>query len=37
VSEISAASTSLRRVVFCCFAKTSAEHHIAVFGELGLG
>jgi O-acetyl-ADP-ribose deacetylase (regulator of RNase III) len=37
VSEISAASTSLRCVVFCCFAKTSAEHHIAAFGELGLG
>ena len=29
--------TSLSRVVFCCFAKTSAEHHIAAFGELGLG
>jgi len=36
VSEISAAPTSLSRVVFCCFAKPSAEHHIAAFGELGL-
>jgi O-acetyl-ADP-ribose deacetylase (regulator of RNase III) len=37
VSEISAGPTSLGRVVFCCYAKTSAEHHIAAFGELGLG
>jgi O-acetyl-ADP-ribose deacetylase len=37
VSEISAVPTSLERVVFCCFAKISAEHHIAAFGELGLG
>jgi O-acetyl-ADP-ribose deacetylase len=37
VSEISAGPTPLGRVVFCCFAKTSAEHHIAAFGELGLG
>jgi len=36
VSEISAAPTSLSRVVFCCFAKPSAEHHLAAFGELGL-
>ena len=36
VSEISATPTSLARVVFCCFAKPSAEHHIAAFGELGL-
>ena len=36
VSEISAAPTSLSRVVFCCFAKPSAEHHMAAFGELGL-
>ena len=37
VSEISAGPTSLAHVVFCCYAKTSAEHHIAAFGELGLG
>jgi O-acetyl-ADP-ribose deacetylase (regulator of RNase III) len=36
VSEISSAPTSLSRVVFCCFAKPSAEHHLAAFGELGL-
>jgi O-acetyl-ADP-ribose deacetylase len=36
VSEISAAPTSLSRVIFCCFAKPSAEHHMAAFGELGL-
>src|SRR5689334_4225311 len=36
VSEISAVPTSLSRVVFCCFAKPSAEHHMAAFGELGL-
>src|SRR5215472_18181257 len=37
VSEISAVPTSLKRVVFCCFARASAEYHIAAFGELGLG
>ena len=37
VSEISAVPTSLERVVFCCFDRISAEHHIAAFGELGLG
>ncbi len=36
VSEISAGPTSLSRVIFCCFAKPSAEHHMAAFGELGL-
>jgi O-acetyl-ADP-ribose deacetylase len=36
VSEISAGPTSLNRVTFCCFARPSAEHHIAAFGELGL-
>src|SRR5215475_12900164 len=36
VSEISAVPTSLKRVVFCCFARASAEYHIAAFGELGL-
>ena len=35
-SEISAAPRGINRVVFCCFAKESAEHHIRAFTELGL-
>jgi O-acetyl-ADP-ribose deacetylase (regulator of RNase III) len=36
VSEISAAARGISRVVFCCFSKESAEHHINAFAELGL-
>jgi O-acetyl-ADP-ribose deacetylase (regulator of RNase III) len=36
VSEISANARGLNRVVFCCFSKDSAEHHVNAFAELGL-
>jgi O-acetyl-ADP-ribose deacetylase (regulator of RNase III) len=36
VSEISADARGINRVVFCCFSKESAEHHINAFAELGL-
>jgi O-acetyl-ADP-ribose deacetylase (regulator of RNase III) len=36
VAEISAAPGGIRRVVFCCFAQPSAEHHIAALRDLGL-
>ena len=36
VSEISADARGIERVVFCCFSKESAEHHINAFAELGL-
>jgi O-acetyl-ADP-ribose deacetylase (regulator of RNase III) len=36
VSEISADSRGITQVVFCCFSKESAEHHMASFAELGL-
>ena len=35
-SEIAARPRGLRRVVFCCFAPASAEHHSNAFAELGL-
>ncbi|HEX4411732.1 MAG TPA: O-acetyl-ADP-ribose deacetylase [Xanthobacteraceae bacterium] len=35
VAEI-AVSRGLQQVVFCCFAPSSAEHHMAAFAELGL-
>ncbi len=35
-AELAAAPTGIRRVVFCCFAQASADHHIAAFTELGL-
>jgi O-acetyl-ADP-ribose deacetylase len=31
-----AAGGSLQRIVFCCFAQASAEHHAAAFADLGL-
>jgi O-acetyl-ADP-ribose deacetylase (regulator of RNase III) len=37
VSEISADACGISRVVFCCFSKESAEHHINALAELGLG
>jgi O-acetyl-ADP-ribose deacetylase (regulator of RNase III) len=36
VSEISARPRGITRVVFCCFAPESAEHHKNAFAELGL-
>jgi O-acetyl-ADP-ribose deacetylase len=35
-SELSAASRSLARVVFCCFSEQSAQHHVDAVKELGL-
>ncbi len=35
-SEIAARPRGMTRVVFCCFAQTSAEHHKTAFTELGL-
>jgi O-acetyl-ADP-ribose deacetylase (regulator of RNase III) len=35
-SEIAARPRRLTRVVFCCFAPASAEHHSNAFAELGL-
>ena len=35
-SELAAAPGGLSRVVFCCFAQESADHHAAAFAELGL-
>jgi O-acetyl-ADP-ribose deacetylase len=36
-SELAAAPRGITRVVFCCFAQDTADHHIAAFAELGLG
>ena len=36
VSELAAAPRGIRRVVFCCFAPDSAEHHATAFAELGI-
>lgn len=35
-SEIAAQPRGMKRVVFCCFAPDSAEHHKTAFAELGL-
>ncbi len=35
-AEIAAKPRNIARVVFCCFAPDSAEHHKAAFAELGL-
>lgn len=35
-SEIAAHPRGMQRVVFCCFAPDSAEHHKTAFAELGL-
>jgi O-acetyl-ADP-ribose deacetylase len=37
VSEISSDARGISRVVFCCFSKESAGHHVNAFAELGLG
>ena len=36
VSEVSAAPRGIARVVFCCFARDAAQHHMDAFAELGL-
>ncbi len=35
-SELGAAPRDMSRVVFCCFAAESADHHLTAFAELGL-
>jgi O-acetyl-ADP-ribose deacetylase len=35
-SEIAASPRGIKRVVFCCFAREAADHHIAALMELGL-
>jgi O-acetyl-ADP-ribose deacetylase len=35
-AELSAAPRGVTRVVFCCFAQASADHHMAAFADLGL-
>ena len=37
VSELSADARGISQVVFCCFSRDAAEHHIDAFEELGLG
>ena len=36
VSELSADPRGIERVVFCCFSKESAKHHMDAFAKLGL-
>jgi O-acetyl-ADP-ribose deacetylase (regulator of RNase III) len=35
-TQMAAATGGIEQVTFCCFARDSAEHHIAAFTELGL-
>jgi O-acetyl-ADP-ribose deacetylase (regulator of RNase III) len=35
-AEIASAPRGIERVVFCCFAPSSADHHVTAFAELGL-
>jgi O-acetyl-ADP-ribose deacetylase len=35
-AELTADPRGINRVVFCCFAQASADHHAAAFAELGL-
>jgi O-acetyl-ADP-ribose deacetylase (regulator of RNase III) len=35
-AEVTALRSSVQRVVFCCFAASAADHHVAAFAELGL-
>lgn len=34
--ELAASQRGIGRIVFCCFAQSAADHHIAAFAELGL-
>lgn len=36
VSELTAGTRGIERVVFCCFGKASADHHAEAFAALGL-
>jgi O-acetyl-ADP-ribose deacetylase (regulator of RNase III) len=36
VLQLTANRGSCKRVVFCCFAQSSADHHVAAFTELGI-
>jgi O-acetyl-ADP-ribose deacetylase len=36
VSHLTTNLGSCQRVVFCCFAQSSADHHVAAFTELGI-
>jgi O-acetyl-ADP-ribose deacetylase len=36
VSHLTTNPGSCQRVVFCCFAQSSADHHVAAFNELGI-
>jgi O-acetyl-ADP-ribose deacetylase (regulator of RNase III) len=35
-AEVAASPRAMARVVFCCFAQASADHHSAAFADLGL-
>jgi O-acetyl-ADP-ribose deacetylase (regulator of RNase III) len=35
-AEVAASRRGIERVVFCCFASSSADHHATAFAELGL-
>jgi O-acetyl-ADP-ribose deacetylase (regulator of RNase III) len=35
-AELAGAPRGIKRVVFCCFAQNSADHHMAAFADLGL-
>lgn len=35
-AELAAAPRGIARVVFCCFAQSSADHHASAFADLGL-
>lgn len=35
-AELAARPGAVARVIFCCFAKASADHHMAAFADLGL-
>ena len=34
--ELAVSQRGIGRIVFCCFAQSAADHHIAAFAELGL-
>lgn len=35
-AELAASPRGIARVIFCCFAQSAADHHIAAFADLGL-
>jgi O-acetyl-ADP-ribose deacetylase (regulator of RNase III) len=37
VSDVTAMPRGMQRVIFCCFSDAAARHHLAAFGDLGLG